>query len=89
MDEPISSYIAAIFTTVICFGMLRPCTNHLEASDVSEPVTVVDTIRTDKPILPNNRIVVKETLWNLAIVEIDSVEYLSNSKGGLIPLQKR
>ncbi len=36
-----------------------------------------------------NRIIVKETLWNLAIVEIDSVEYLSNSEGGLLKLERK
>lgn len=40
------------------------------------------------PELPD-RIILKERFYNIAIIEIDSVEYLCNGNGGVIPLIRK
>lgn len=39
--------------------------------------------------IPPDRIILKERFYNIAIIEVDSVEYLSNGNGGIIQLVRK
>lgn len=55
-----------------------------KSSDAQSIVSQGDSIIPEPP----DRIIIKAILYNIAIIEVDSVEYLCNSNGGIIPLSR-
>lgn len=76
--------ILNLLLTVGTLLALTYCSEPEKSAEISKNAALEQV-----DVRPPDRIILKERYFNIAIIEVDSVEYLCNANGGIIPMIRK